>query len=214
MKKIAFTQRLIEAESYRETRDALDIRWAELCTTLHVLPVILPSSYDVSCYFNEFEIAGIILTGGNDLASVLHSTLSLKRDAFEKSVLHYAIEHHIPVFGVCRGMQLIAEYFGAAIQRVENHISTRHKMVSREYSRYFDLGSSPETVNSYHGYAVSALPECLYAVATDDAGIIEAFEHINLPLAAQMWHPERETPFKHTDLVTLRKLFGLGDDSE
>ena len=209
MKKVAITQRRVENESYPEIRDALDVRWADYCRELGILPVVLPTEYDALKYFDEFEISGIILTGGNDLSSVNPSPLSLKRDNFETSLVHYAVENSIPVLGICRGMQLIAEYFGGTIQRIEGHSGVRHGIVPRRNSRIFIGDSLPETVNSYHGYAVAKLPDCLHIVASDDTGVIEAFEHISLPVAAQMWHPERETPFNPCDLELAQQLFKL-----
>lgn len=208
MKKIAFTQRLIENEGYSETRDALDIRWAELCAELCMLPMILPSSYNFREYFKEIEISGIVLTGGNDLYSLSQDPLSLQRDRFEKSLLQYAIEHRIPVMGICRGMQIIAEYFGAALYPVEGHSAKKHEIIASENCRYHERSSSADLVNSYHCHAISSLPDCLHAVAAGKDGVIEAIEHTIFPIAAQMWHPERERPFKPADLTTLRNLFG------
>lgn len=208
MKKIAITQRLIENDTYPETRDALDIHWGEFCTQLGVLPVILPSTYDFRQYFKAMDISGVVFTGGNDLYSVSQSPLSLKRDVFEKSLLQYSIEHCLPVLGVCRGMQLVAEYFGAALQRVEGHTATKHELITTE-SKYFVWSGSDKSVNSYHSFGVIALPECLRATALSKDGTIEAIEHIDLPLVAKMWHPERETPFKSDDIALFKKLFNV-----
>lgn len=209
MKKIAFTQRLIENEAYPELREALDVRWAGLCTELKVLPVVLPTTYDFIAYFEEFAPDGIVLTGGNDLATLSPSPASLMRDRFEKSLLAFAIEHRIPVMGICRGMQLIADFFGATLQEVKGHSSTRHRIIRSSGSTYFSWMQAPHTVNSYHRYAVSALPECLRPVAMSEDSVIEALEHVTLPIAAQMWHPEREFPLCRDDLATMSILFGL-----
>lgn len=209
MKKIAFTQRLVENESYPETRDALDVRWAEFCAELGVLPVPLPSSYDFSGYFKEIEISGIVFTGGNDLYSVSQSPLSLQRDIFEKSLLQYAIVNGLPALGICRGMQLIAEFFGATLQRVAGHTGSRHDLIPDTSCKYFAWSELPETANSYHSYTVEALPECLRVAATSKDGLIEAIEHNSLPIAAQMWHPERERPFKTQDIALFKRLFNL-----
>ncbi len=209
MKKIAFTQRLIENEAYPETRDALDIRWAALCAEIGVLPVILPSMYDFRAYFSGLAISGIVFTGGNDLYSVSQSPLSLQRDIFEKSLLQFALENSLPVLGICRGMQLIAEYFGATIQRVEGHAAIGHELITTIDCNCFAWSGSRETVNSYHSYAVATLPECLRAVASSANGIVEAIEHVSLPIAAQMWHPERVAPFDSDDKALFKRLFSL-----
>jgi len=111
MKKIAITQNIIINESYKETREALDIKWGLLFQKLGFLPIILPIDYDFKSYFDSLHLDGILLTGGNDLSIINPNIESIKRDIFEKSLIKYAIEHNIPIFGVCRGMQIMAEYF-------------------------------------------------------------------------------------------------------
>lgn len=204
---IAITQRLVENDPYPETRDALDLRWAKFFKAIDVLPIILPTEYDFTNYFREISISGIVLTGGNDLSTVSQSPLSRKRDSFEKALLGFAVEHGMPVLGICRGMQLIAEYFGGTIQRVEGHSGTRHNLIPQKKGRLFNTKNIPKEVNSYHRYAVTELPDCLHTVATDEEGVIEALEHTILPVAAHMWHPEREAPFNPSDLDLAQRLF-------
>lgn len=209
MKKIALTQRLIQNDTYPETRDALDIRWAEFCVALNVLPVILPSSFDFRLYFKAQDISGIVFTGGNDLYSVSKSTMSLQRDTFEKSLLQFAIENNVPVLGVCRGMQLIAEHFGASLQHVEGHAGTTHEITMLEGCTCFTSATLRQSVNSFHSYAVAALPPSIRAIASSADGVVEAMEHVRLPIAALMWHPEREAPFVIEDVELFRQLFKL-----
>lgn len=209
MKKIAFTQRLVENNAYLEIRDALDVRWSRYCEVLGVLPILLPTEYDFSRYFTEFEIAGIIFTGGNDLSSVNPSPLSIKRDIFEAALLDYAIRHKVPVLGICRGMQLIATHFGAQLETTPVHSGTRHTVAVNKDSRYYEFYCGHTDVNSYHTYQVTRLPECLCAVATSPDGVIEALQHLELPIEAQMWHPEREASLNKNDLLLAQQLFKL-----
>jgi putative glutamine amidotransferase len=209
MKKIAITQRLVENELYSETRDALDIRWAVFFAEIGALPVILPSSYDFRRYFKEIGISGIVFTGGNDLYTVSGTPLSLQRDTFEKSLLQFAIEDRLPVLGICRGMQLIAEHFGATLQRVEGHAARNHELVTTTGCKYFAWSGSRELVNSYHAYVVATLPECFRVAASTADGDIEAIEHNSLDIMAQMWHPEREMPFKSVDIALFKRFFDL-----
>ena len=44
------------------------------------------------------------------------------RDKFEKRLLIENFRSNIPVLGVCRGVQFIADYFGAKIKKTENHV--------------------------------------------------------------------------------------------
>jgi len=207
VKKIALTQRLVEHEGYKETRDALDIRWGELCKRLGFLPIPLPASYDFKYYFSELGMDGLILTGGNDLASQSDNELSRKRDLFERSLIEFSIAQGVPILGVCRGMQVLAEYFGGEQEDVVGHVSTRHALVVSSESRYGSHLKELSTVNSYHNYALKGAPDDFIVSATSAEGVIEAVEHKSLRVFAQMWHSEREEPFSERELQLIGKFF-------
>lgn len=204
---IALTQRLVKNESYHEVRDALDIRWGALFAEIGCLPIVLPTEYDFRRYFEACAIEGVLLTGGNDLGSLSDDGLSLKRDAFEKEIIRYAIENNIPIYGVCRGMQIIADYFGAQFAPVEGHAGSRHRLQVSERSKYAREMRKLGDVNSYHRYAVSSLPKGFLLAATSGDGVVEAIEHETMAIFAQMWHCERETPPRPEDMAILRKFF-------
>src|SRR5262249_19638777 len=123
---VALSQRLIENDTYRETREALDVRWGELATRLGLLPLVLPTATAPEPYFERFAPAGLILTGGNDLASTSPNPLSERRDRFEARLLALAMERDLPVLAVCRGMQLVGEVMGGTVVRVAGHAGGRH----------------------------------------------------------------------------------------
>jgi len=193
--RIGITQRLVREEKYDEIRNALDIRWQELLLSIDLIPLPIPINIDFSLYA-DLDLNGIILTGGNDLSSQSDNLLSNLRDKHEIECIRYSIENSIPLFGVCRGMQLIAEYFGSTFKRVENHVAKRHQIVlvkDHEYKNYF---SKIKTVNSYHKYAINRLGEGLVSVGIcPDDNTIEAIQHKNYKIFGQMWHPERDNPF-------------------
>lgn len=208
---IAFTQRLIENTAYPETRDCLDVRWAWFCKQLNVLPLILPTTYEFEKYFDHFNIGGIVLTGGNDLSSVSESALSNLRDTFEISLLTYAINHSIPVLGICRGMQLVASCFGVTLVPVEGHIGIRHQLVpgasaGEGYGRFL---SENMEVNSYHSYALRDAPNGFSVIARSCDGAIEAIQHSESRIFCQMWHPERENNLTANEQALYSKLFEL-----
>ena len=129
MKKIGITQRLVREEKFDETRNALDIRWQELLFSIDLIPIPIPVNINLH-YYNSVNLEGIILTGGNNLCSLEENSLSSLRDIQEIECIKYAIKNSIPLFGVCRGMQIIAEYFGSSFKKVDDHIAKRHKIES------------------------------------------------------------------------------------
>ncbi len=207
MNRIGITQRLVREEKYDEIRNALDIRWQELLLSIDLIPIPLPLNVDLRSY-NGLEINGIILTGGNDLFSQTQDELSILRDKHENQCIEYAIEKSLPIFGVCRGMQLIAEYFGSTLKKVENHVANRHRIIStieHEYQLQFD---SINHVASYHNYAIDVLGDELEVVGIcPEDNVIEAIIHKKYKIFAQMWHPEREYPFDLNNCQIISSFF-------
>jgi len=207
LKKIAITQRLVLNESYYEIRETLDIRWGEVFKKLGFLPIILPIEIEFEQYFDNMDIDGIMLTGGNDLTIVNNNKLSLKRDTFEKKLIDYAIKKQIPLFGVCRGMQIIANYFNLALTKVENQVAVRHKLFGNKDSKYYNLISELYEVNSFHNYALKDVTNDFIVSASNEIGTIKAIEHRNYKIFAQMWHTERETPLNKSELDIIKYFF-------
>lgn len=207
MKKIAITQRLIVNENYYELREALDVNWSLLFKELNFLPIVLPINYNFKEYFDNINIDGIMLTGGNDLNSINKSKESYQRDNFEKKLIEYAIINNIPVFGVCRGMQIIAEYFGANFIEVDNQVATRGTLKVNKESRYFNILEKLNKVNSYHNYAIEDLTNDWLISSRSSEGIIKSIEHKKHKIFGQMWHSEREQPFDENELKLIECFF-------
>ncbi|MCK5110915.1 MAG: gamma-glutamyl-gamma-aminobutyrate hydrolase family protein [Arcobacteraceae bacterium] len=207
MKKILVTQRLFNNKSYFEQREMLDISWGKLFEKIDLLPIILPYEYDFKKYCNEFKIDGIFLTGGNDLSSVNQNDLSLKRDNLEFKLIKYAIENSIPIFGVCRGMQIIAKYFGSDLNKIDGQINIKHKLIVNENSKYSKYLNSLKEVNSFHNYLIENISNDLIVSATSEDKTIKAIEHKDKRIFAQMWHSERVEPFDNNELNLIKEFF-------
>lgn len=148
-----------------------------------------------------------MLTGGNDLSIYKFSETSLKRDLFEKKLIDYGIKNNIPILGVCRGMQLIADYFGSSFKTVEGQVAIKHSLEINKDSKYFNELIKLDEVNSYHDYAIDEVPKELLISATDEFGIIKSIEHREYKIFGQMWHSEREMPFHKYELAFIEDFF-------
>jgi len=198
MKKIAITQRVVKNSSYFEVREALDIRWGKLFSALGFLPIVLPYNYD----FKNYEFDGVILSGGNDIGEFEF------RDEFEYRLLEYCCEKNIPVFGVCRGLQVIAKYFNSTLKRVNGQVGIKHGLVVNETSKYVKFLKRLTKVNSYHNIAIDELGDSLKVSAwNEDKTIIKAIEHKDKKIVGVMWHSEREEPFKKEELELIKEFF-------
>ena len=72
----------------------------------------------------ELKPAGIVFTGGNSL--VKYGGDAPERDETEYAMLKLALEYDIPVYGFCRGMQTILDFYGCELSTVTGHVAVRH----------------------------------------------------------------------------------------
>ena len=206
---VAISQRLVQNPTYPEVREGLDVRWGHLCAHLGLLPLVLPTSCDPAAYLDTFSPSALILTGGNDLASVSQDPLSKTRDEYEKRLLSLALSRDMAVLAVCRGMQLVAEVFGSSVEPVAGHSSGReHSLVVDRTSRFGRELGDRAPVRSYHDYAVTRAPSGFVEVARSTDGVLEAMEHGSKPVLCIMWHPEREETLAEADGALFRALLG------
>ena len=183
----------VDVSATGERRDALDQRWFELLAALDAVAFPVPNHPGHALAMaSAMAVDGIVLSGGNDVGS------APERDRTESTLIDWAMARSIPVLGVCRGLQFLTVHLGGALTSIEGHVSVRHA-VAGPWGR--------QTVNSFHHFAVAALPPSLEAVAHADDGTVEAFRHPSLPLAGIMWHPERDDPPSAASLSYLSTFF-------
>jgi putative glutamine amidotransferase len=197
MKTVAITQRVSVVSPYGERRDCLDQAWTRFLSACSLLPVLLPNVTEAALALCErSSIAGLVLTGGNDLAELGGD--APERDAVENALLDLAERRGLPVLGVCRGMQVIQQRFAVPLRRVEGHVS-QHQVIR--------IDGEPKDVNSYHhfGSFESRPPLDVWAVAAD--GVVKAIRHSARPVTGIMWHPERVAPFSPADVALFRQVF-------
>lgn len=194
---ILVSMRTIENASYPETRDAISHDWQRLFSQYGLTPILVPNSMgEISEYF-KFGASGLLLTGGDNLGPDNAPTL---RDQTETLLLEGAMKRRLPVFGTCRGLQLINSHFGGLITRElsEEHVG--------EHEVRLD-GQGNIRVNSFHNQGVleGDLATDLAPFAATGSGVIEAIKHRSLPITAVQWHPERSNPAAALDRKLLQQ---------
>lgn len=203
-KRVGLTPTLYPHPSYDEVRETLDVRWARLMRSAGLFPVTLSTDYTVDDVA-RLELDGVLFTGGNDLASLNDCALSRQRDSFELSILEYCFSNELPVLGVCRGFQLLLHVSGVKLEKISNHVATRHAL---EYSdKTFPLEAQAGDVNSYHNYAARSIGDEWSVLAKSLDGSIEAAYWEARRALGIMWHPERELPFRLHDINTIHQFF-------
>lgn len=194
------------------------------------LPVMVPSPMgdtargDVS--FDDYAqwLDGLVLHGGADVwpgsygEEPLHEDWhgDRRRDAYEKALVHAFVAAGKPVFGVCRGLQLINVAFGGTLYQdiPTQKPSTAAHRDAQAYDQNFHAleivpktrldallaGASSYKINSIHHQGIKDLaPGFVVEARCPDDGMIEAIRHTgDAYVAAVQWHPEFHRPGQGT----------------
>ena len=196
-KKFGISLRVELIEKYNEKRDTISQEWTIFLQNLAITPILIPNTLDdVKSYISDVGIDGIILSGGDNVGRFP------ERDKTEKQILDYAVDKRFPVLGVCRGMQIINEYFGGKVLANDNdsHVGKPHKIhiMDQKFSKL--LGDNDVQVNSFHNNVIAkkSMGENLqiFALSPHD-NTIEGYYHLDLPIIGVMWHPERDMISKY-----------------
>jgi putative glutamine amidotransferase len=168
------------------------------------------------------DCEALLLPGGGDVdparygESARHAETSdvlPARDELELALIREFLASKRPVFGICRGVQILNVALGGRlIQHVPDFIAGRLEETHRMGDRYdavhavsFDSASKlgralrgVTQVNSSHHQAVhpAFTGKGLKVTAVTPAGVVEAVESAELgaPVLAVQWHPERMDP--------------------
>lgn len=199
------SMRSSDSSAYVERRDAISHDWCRLFDSFALTPVLIPNALDrPDRYFDEIPGIGLLLTGGDDLGG-------RERDHTEHRLLAAAVGRGMPIFGVCRGLQVINRYFGGTLTRIDavDHVANNHEIEIID-TLEGDLALGGAVVNSFHNNAVLmdglAKELCPFAMALcSDAGVVEGLYHPQHAIMAIQWHPERENPGSSLDKKLLHR---------
>ena len=110
-----------------------------------------------------------------------------------RRTIDLALERDLPIFGVCLGLQAIADYFGAELAQLDIPMHGKPSRVAvTDPGRVFDGLPDQVTIGRYHSlHAVAdTLPDDLRITARTEDGIVMGLEHTSKPIAAVQFHPE------------------------
>lgn len=177
-------------------------------------PIVLPIAdlKHIKTYADCID--GLLLTGGQDIAPrfyneepipELRETLPI-RDTFELTLIEEMTRQKKPIFGICRGLQIINVANGGTLyQDIDSQAGmsikhaqatlphfVEHSIITKENSLIRQILGKKAYVNTLHHQAIKDLAPNLIATATSPDGFIEAIEsndddHV---IMAVQWHPE------------------------
>jgi putative glutamine amidotransferase len=137
-------------------------------------------------------------------------------------VLEIAFARKMPVFGICRGHQVLNVALGGSLyqdisstyekesmmhqQRAHTSLAL-HTVKVEKGTMLFDIfGEETVGVNTFHHQAVKALGKDLIVTAVAPDGIIEAFESKDRTVLGVQWHPELMI-HKHANMKKIFEYF-------
>lgn len=180
------------------------------------LPITLPLEMSIADIDQIVEMCdGFLFTGGHDVNPAIYGVArsemcgvwSESRDFIEVEILRRALDRDIPIFGICRGIQLFnAAYGGTLYQDLPSEYTSsvshamkppydtvQHRVTIIDDTPLATLseGRLDIGVNSYHHQAVRDLAPRFRAMAMSEDGLIEAIYDPTQHFAqALQWHPE------------------------
>lgn len=203
MKKIGISLRVGNVGEYNEKRDQISQEWILFLQKLDLIPILIPNNLsDVKNYVESLGLDGVILSGGDNIGDFPD------RDKTEKSILEISIKNSVPVLGICRGMQVINDYFGGYVLKKfdKEHVSNNHTILLTDDFVFNENKSI--IVNSYHNNIIESdtLGTDLVPFAKHEKDqTIEGLMHLKFPIKGVMWHPERKQD--NNSFSLLKKIF-------
>lgn len=160
-------------------------------------------------------VDGLLLSGGGDVDPACYGMgatpevggVDPQRDDMELALAQWAITAQKPLFGICRGLQLVNVALGGTLYRdMAEHAGAlphtfypdypynlrAHRVAIVEGSRLAGIvGVTTAEVNSLHHQACDVVAPGLRVAARAPDGVVEALELPGHPFAlAVQWHPE------------------------
>jgi len=195
----------------------------------HAMAVMIPAvtkdsivrRSDLDLHDYAAALDGLVLQGGNDVAPECYGETPLDpawagdavRDRYEIELVQAFVAAGKPVFGICRGLQLINVMHGGSLwQDIPSQLpGAREHRVSGAYERHLHEvaiepgtrlaqlygGITHGTVNSIHHQGIRRLASGFVVEARCPAdGMIEAIRRggDGSYIAAVQWHPEFHEP--------------------
>nr|WP_188912218.1 anthranilate synthase [Aureimonas endophytica] len=110
-----------------------------------------------------------------------------------KGTIQASRQRGLPIFGVCLGLQALAEAYGGTLRTLHMPVHGKPSRIRVEKPGIIFSGLPQEvTVGRYHSIFADPvrLPKEFEVTAETEDGVVMAFEHRSEPVAAVQFHPE------------------------
>ena len=178
------------------------------------VPYLVPVTDDVETLRQIVaQLDGLVMTGGEDINPKFYGEenhpelgeVNHERDSYDLTLVKLAIEHNVPILGICRGLQLINVAMGGTLyqdlpsqhsqqinHRQESGTILAHKvLVTPDTQTSKVLGVGELMTNSLHHQAIKKLAPGLKITGKAEDGVVEMVEgYPTRPILAVQYHPE------------------------
>lgn len=193
--------------------------YTDALAAVGLVPVVLPPIDAATAAASLNDVAGLMLTGGEDIAperfgQARHPATGdahAARDTYEIALAKKAFEHRLPTLAICRGVQVMNVALGGTlIQDIPSerpseigHDPGKSKRAARVHGVSIEAESRLAEIvadtlistNSSHHQSVDSVAADLWTAARADDGIVEALEARDPAwwMVGVQWHPEELT---------------------
>lgn len=200
---------------WAETADLLPTTYSDAVLAAGGAPMLLPpvggDDIDAVALSVLDGLHGLVISGGADVDPARYGATREPecgparpdRDRWEIALVAASLQRDLPLFGVCRGMQVLAVALGGTLTQHlpdvvgdETHrpvigVHGRHHVQLAPGSRLAAILGRRIEVATYHHQSVDKLPSRAVAAGWADDGTVEAFEVTDACWAIGVqWHPE------------------------
>ena len=199
------------------------------------IPVLIPVIDDIDAISRQLDgLDAVIFSGGYDIDPSLYGQQPSQKlelvmsdiDNYYMKAIEIAVDMHIPILGICKGMQALNVAFAGTLYQdiytqVPNCIQHTQKGLRGSASHSIDITSdsfigsvlgSDARVNSHHHQAVDKVGSGFEVVARSLDGIVGAIEYKDskVPIIGVQWHPEMMAVAGNKSMIDLlHKFFTL-----
>jgi putative glutamine amidotransferase len=192
--------------------------YTDALASVGLIPVILPPIDPPLAIASLRDVAGLVLTGGEDVDPALFGQTPhpmtgaphRARDAYEIALARAAYEQRVPTLAICRGAQVMNIALGGTlVQHIPEELPSEidhdasgqraervHRVAVEPASRLARvLGERDIRTNSSHHQSVGTVAADLRVSGISQDGIVEAIEARDPAwwMLAVQWHPEELT---------------------
>lgn len=186
MKNIFITQK-VTADKHGTLNYVVEKNWYDFFKSkkINIIPI---NDVNLFVKYKSWNIAGLIVPGGNDLPSKNKNFENKIRKKKDVPIIKFALNKQIPILTVCYGFQLLADMYGYNLKKSSIHTKTTHKLNIQEINSYKNI----ITINSFHNYVIHRLPKFFDKDAKCKDKTIELAISTRKKILCTMFHPERK----------------------